>query len=245
MSDDLIVNEIYLSLQGEGSWAGWPCVFVRLTGCPSRCSYCDTAYAFREGRRMSIDAIVARAAELARPFGGASAGEVRLPLVEVTGGEPLAQKGTLALLTALCDQGYRVLLETSGALDIAPVDPRVLRVMDLKCPSSGEDVRNRLENIAVLRKTDEVKFVVATAEDYVWAREMMVRHALREVCTVLVSWATALTPEQHDPSLKPMPAGHHAITRQELAERLVRDALPVRFQLQMHKFIWAPDRRGV
>ena len=244
MTNQLLVNEIYLSLQGESSWAGWPCIFVRLTGCPLRCSYCDSAYAFKEGRRLSIEAVLGRVRELAAPFRG-GATDPRLPLVELTGGEPLAQPASRRLLAALCDEGFRVLLETSGALEIASVDPRVLRIVDVKCPGSGEVDRNLWENLADLRATDELKFVLATEEDYDWMKEILIRHRLPRICTVLVSMATPLSAAQHDPSLKPIPAGQRPLTRQTLAERVVRDALPVRYQLQMHKFIWAPDQRGV
>src|SRR5271154_194440 len=146
MSETLVVNEIYLSLQGESTWAGLPCVFVRLTACNLRCSYCDTAYAFTEGQKMTLADALARVEELARPFAHGATGQ-RLPLVELTGGEPLLQKSALPLMRALCDAGFTVLIETSGALDIAPVDARVRRIMDLKCPSSGECGRNRWENL--------------------------------------------------------------------------------------------------
>lgn len=254
MADTLVVNEIYLSLQGESSFAGLPCVFVRLTACNLRCSYCDTAYAFTEGRRMPLEAVLAEVHRLAAPFAPAKIVSLpaesetrnpRLPLVELTGGEPLLQPAALPLLRALCDAGFTVLLETSGARDIAPVDPRVHRIMDLKCPSSGEAERNRWENLAHLRPTDEVKFVIGTAEDYAWAKEVLRRHNLTALCPVLFSWATPLAPHQRDPSLKPVPAGHTPLSRRELAERLLADALPVRFQAQLHKVIWPPDQRGV
>ena len=175
MSDTLVVNEIYLSLQGESTFAGLPCVFVRLTACDLRCSYCDTAYAFGEGSRKSLAEVRAEVQRLARPFGEVQSpkSEVRserLPLVELTGGEPLLQKNSLPLMRALCDDGFTVLLETSGAHDIAPVDPRVRRIMDLKCPGSGEAARNRWENLPHLKSTDEIKFVIATQEDYQWAK---------------------------------------------------------------------------
>lgn len=253
MSDDsLVVNEIFFSVQGESSWSGLPCVFVRLTGCPLRCSYCDTAYAFREGRRMSRAAILEEVTRKARPFRqadlrvpGRDGESVRLPLVEVTGGEPLAQPGVLPLLRALCDAGYTVLLETSGALDIRPVDPRVHRIMDLKCPSSGEVDRNRWENLEVLRPTDELKFVIGTVEDYEWARDQILGRQLHRLCPILISWAHPLTPAQQDPVLKPVPVGQRRLSPRELAERVLADALPVRFQTQLHKWIWPPDQRGV
>jgi 7-carboxy-7-deazaguanine synthase len=253
MSDDtLVVNEIFYSVQGESSWTGLPCVFVRLTGCPLRCSYCDTAYAFREGRRMGLGAVMEEVAQRARPFREADlrvsapdGAAVRLPLVEVTGGEPLAQPAVLPLMRALCDAGYTVLLETSGALDIRPVDPRVRRIVDVKCPSSGEVERNRWDNLEALRPTDELKFVIGTVEDYEWARDQILTRRLDRVCPVLVSWVHPLTPAQQDPALKPVPPGQRRLTPRELVERILADALPVRFQTQLHKWIWPPDQRGV
>ena len=245
MSDSLVVNEIYLSLQGESTFAGLPCVFVRLTGCNLRCSYCDTAYAFKEGRRRPVDEVLEEVRARAKPYGPGNAGASRLPLVELTGGEPLLQPAAHGLMRRLCDDGFTVLLETSGALDMAPVDPRVRRIMDLKCPSSGEVDRNRWENVALLRPTDEVKFVVGTEEDYAWAREAVLKHGLPGICPVLISWVTPLQAHQLDPVLKPVPKGLTPLSRRALVERIVADALPVRFQLQMHKFIWPPDERGV
>lgn len=244
MSDTLAINEIYLSVQGESTFAGLPCIFVRLTACHLRCSYCDTAYAFTEGRKMTLPEVTARIEELARPFATA-AGSTRLPLVELTGGEPLLQKNALPLLKVLCDAGFAVLLETSGALDIAPVDTRVHRIMDLKCPSSGECGRNRWENLAQLKATDEVKFVIGTLQDYEWAKETMASKNLAGICPILFSWVSPLLPHQQDKSLRKVPAGQTPISRRELVEKIVADALPVRFQLQMHKFIWPPDQKGV
>jgi len=252
MSDSLVVNEIYLSLQGESTFAGLPCVFVRLTACNLRCSYCDSAYAFKEGKRRPVAEVRAEVLRLAerfaagvRPDSVASPAPVRLPLVELTGGEPLLQAGALPLMRALCDDGFTVLLETSGAEDIAAVDPRVHRIMDLKCPSSGESGRNRWENLAYLKHTDEIKFVMGTREDYDWARRQIVERDLASICPLLVSWVHPLSPEQQDPSLKPVPPGQKAMSRQELAERIIADALPVRFQAQLHKIIWPPAQRGV
>lgn len=250
MPDTLVINEIYLSIQGESTFAGLPCIFVRLTACNLRCSYCDTAYAFTEGKAMGLGEIRARIEDLAGPF------EIRnpkcdvrnpdrLPLVELTGGEPLLQANSLPLMKWLCDDGFTVLVETSGALDIAPVDPRVRRIMDLKCPSSGEVERNRWENLPHLTGTDEIKFVIGTQEDYEWAKGQMKKFNLASVCPILFSWVTPLRPHQQDKSLKRVPAGQTPISRLELVERIIADALPVRFQLQMHKFIWPPDQRGV
>src|SRR6266699_2407339 len=239
MSDTLVINEIYLSLQGESTFAGVPCVFVRLTACNLRCSYCDTAYAFIEGKKISLVEIRERIAELAKPFEirnpkSEIRNPVRLPLVELTGGEPLLQPGSIPLTKSLCDGGFTVLVETSGALDIAPVDPRVRRVMDLKCPSSGEVERNRWENLPHLKATDEIKFVIGTVEDYEWAKEQIATHQLDRICPLLMSWVHPLAPEQQDKSLKQVPPGMTPISRRELAERIITDALPVRFQAQLH-----------
>jgi 7-carboxy-7-deazaguanine synthase len=168
-----------------------------------------------------------------------------LPLVELTGGEPLLQANCLPLMKQLCDDGFTVLIETSGAHDITGIDPRVRRIMDLKCPSSGEVQRNRLENIPHLRRTDEVKFVIGTIEDYQWAKQQIAAHRLGAVCPLLFSWVAPLTPEQQDKSLKKVPPGQTPITRQELAEFILKDTLPVRFQVQLHKVIWPPEQRGV
>lgn len=248
MPDSFVVNEIYLSLQGESTLAGLPCVFVRLTACDLRCSYCDTAYAFKEGKKMALEEVLAEVERLAKPYQAApktAAPVEHLPLVELTGGEPLLQNNSLPLMTRLCNHGFTVLLETSGAHDIAPVDPRVRRIMDLKCPSSGEVLKNRRENLALLKSTDEVKFVIGTAEDYEWARAQIKTHQLDRVCPLLFSWVHPLLPEQRDKSLKAVPPGQTLISRQALAERIIADALPVRFQVQLHKVIWSPDRKGV
>ena len=209
----LRITEIFASVQGESSRVGLPTVFVRLTGCPLRCTWCDTAYAFTGGSTRTLDDILA---EVARHG---------LRHVCVTGGEPLAQKGCLALLTALCDAGYDVSLETSGALDIAEVDARVARIVDLKAPGSGEVDKNRYENIPLLRASDEVKIVLADAADYDWARAQIATHALDRRCSVLLSPVAG----ELDPA--------------ELAEWVVRDRLPVRIQLQLHKILWN-DARG-
>jgi 7-carboxy-7-deazaguanine synthase len=246
LTDTLVINEIYLSLQGESTFAGLPCVFVRLTACNLRCSYCDTAYAFNAGERKSIEHICSEVQRLAAPFDRIqSAFSGRLPLVELTGGEPLLQPGAIPLMRQLCDDGFTVLLETSGALDISNVDPRVHRVMDLKCPGSGEESRNRWENLEHLKATDEIKFVIGSHEDYEWTRRQITERRLASICPLLISWVHPLGAAQQDPSLKPVPAGQRPISRQELAERVIADALPVRFQVQMHKVIWPPEQRGV
>jgi 7-carboxy-7-deazaguanine synthase len=248
MAETLIVNEIYQSLQGESTFAGLPCIFIRLTGCDLRCSYCDTAYAFSEGEKKSLDEIRSEVLRLAAPFRtrrAASDPVGRLPLVELTGGEPLLQKYSLPLMKTLCDDGFTVLLETSGAHDIAAVDPRVRRIVDLKCPGSGEAARNRWENLSHLKSTDEIKFVVGTREDYDWVKQTIAAHQLDTICPLLVSWVHPLAPEQQDKSLKRVPAGQRPVSRQELAEKIIADALPVRFQAQLHKVIWPPAERGV
>ena len=212
----LTVNEIYHSVQGESTWAGLPCVFVRLTFCDLRCTYCDTEYAFYEGNKMTLEDIV----EKVRGFG--------CPLVEVTGGEPLLQPNCVPLLHMLCEAGFTVLLETSGAHDIAAVDPRVHRIMDLKTPSSGECGRNLYANIAHLTPRDEVKFVLGSREDYEWARDKVREHDLAaRVNAVLFS------------------AVFGKIAPADIVAWMLEDKLPARFQLQMHKFIWEPRARGV
>ena len=212
----LTVNEIYQSVQGESTWAGLPCVFVRLTFCDLRCTYCDTEYAFYEGHKMTLEDIV----EKVRGF--------QCPLVEVTGGEPLLQPNCVPLLHMLCEAGFTVLLETSGAHDISAVDPRVHRIMDLKTPSSGECARNLYANIAHLTERDEVKFVVGSREDYEWTCGQIREHGLAsKVKAVLLSPVFG----------KIAPA--------DIVAWMLEDNLPARFQLQMHKFIWEPRARGV
>lgn len=209
----LRITEIFASLQGESSRVGLPTVFVRLTGCPLRCVWCDTEYAFQGGETRSLESILNEVSSHG------------LHHVCVTGGEPLAQKSCPALLTALCDAGFSVSLETSGALDISPVDPRVARIMDLKAPGSGEAARNRWENLPLLGPDDEIKIVLADENDYEWAREVIANHNLSKCCSVLLSPVQG----QLNPS--------------DLADWIVRDRLPVRFQLQLHKILWH-DARG-
>jgi len=209
------VTEIFHSIQGESSYAGQSCVFVRLTGCPLRCTWCDTDYAFYGGRKCSIEEILTKV------------NAYRCRLVEVTGGEPLAQPESLPLMTKLCDTGYTVLLETSGAVDIAPVDPRVHVILDVKCPGSGMTDLMYWPNLSTLAAKDEVKFVLADRADYDWAREMLAQYDLAGRCAVLFSPVFG------------------SLDARQLAEWILSDRLPVRFQLQMHKYIWAPDMRGV
>ena len=242
MSDTLVINEIYLSLQGESTFAGLPCIFIRLTACDLRCSYCDTAYAFTEGKKRALGDVQTEVNRLAVPFRKKNQ---NLPLVELTGGEPLLQKNSLPLMKSFCDDRFTVLLETSGAHDISQVDPRVHRIMDLKCPSSGESERNLLGNLQHLKLTDEIKFVMGTVEDYEWAKEIIAEHNLESLCPLLFSWVHPLSPEQQHSSLKKVPIGQTPISREELVEKIIADALPVRFQVQLHKVIWPPEKRGV
>lgn len=207
-SERLRLTEIFLSLQGESNSIGWPTVFVRLTGCPLRCQYCDTAYAFHGGQWWEFDAILAEVAKHGARH------------VCVTGGEPLAQKRCIALLEKLCDAGYDVSLETSGAIDIGPVDPRVSRVLDIKTPGSAEVHRNLWSNLPLLTARDQVKFVICSREDYDWSKAVVAEHRLTEVCDVLFS-----------PSFT-------QIKPRDLADWIVADRLPVRFQLQLHKILW-------
>lgn len=204
----LRITEIFHSLQGESTTVGLPTVFVRLTGCPLRCQYCDTAYAFNGGRMMELNDVLTRIASF------------DCHQVCVTGGEPLAQPGCITLLQQLCDAGYAVSIETSGAREIAAVDKRVMIVMDLKTPDSGECEKNKLENLAYLKPTDQIKFVLCSREDYQWACQMLVEYRLNEITQILFSpsWGQ-LAPTQ-------------------LADWIIQDKLPVRFQLQLHKILW-------
>ena len=207
-ADRLKLTEIFLSLQGEARDAGWPTVFVRLTGCPLRCQYCDTAYAFHGGEWWDIDAILA---EIARHG---------VRHVCVTGGEPLSQRRCINLLSRLCDAGYDVSLETSGAIDISDVDTRVSRVLDIKTPGSMEVARNRWDNLPLLTAHDQIKFVICDRADFEWARDVVAEHRLHERCDVLFS-----------PSFT-------QVQPRELADWIVADKLPVRYQLQLHKILW-------
>lgn len=204
----LRVTEIFLSLQGESSRVGLPTVFIRLTGCPLRCGYCDTEYAFTGGETMDLPAILNRVADLNTRY------------VCVTGGEPLAQKNCAALLAALCDAGYSVSLETSGALDISAIDARVSRIVDIKTPGSGEVEKNRWENLAALSRSDEVKFVLCDEADYQWAKQVLAEHHLAEKMPILFS---------------PV---HGQLNPTQLADWILRDHLPVRLQVQLHKILW-------
>ena len=211
----LKVNEIYFSIQGESSYAGLPCVFVRLTGCNLRCVWCDTEYAFYEGEWKSLDQIVAEAAQ----FG--------CKLVELTGGEPLLQKESFALVDKLIDAGFKVLVETSGSISLKMLNPEAIKIMDVKCPGSKMAEKNRWENIDYLTPKDEVKFVLADRADYDWAVDVMRKYKLDRKATVLFSTVFG------------------ALESVRVVEWILQDKLPVRFQLQMHKFIWHPETKGV
>lgn len=207
-SERLRINEIFHSLQGEADCVGYPTVFVRLTGCPLRCQYCDTEYAFHSGEWFDLDAILLKVRDLNAKY------------VCVTGGEPLAQPNCLKLLERLCDAGFAVSLETSGALDVAAVDPRVSRVIDVKTPASNEAARNRIENFAQLSQRDQVKFVICSRADYDWSKAFLLEHALTQRCRVLFS-----------PS-------YNQLAPTLLADWILADRLPVRFQMQLHKVLW-------
>ncbi len=217
----LRITEIFHSIQGESTWAGLPCTFVRLTGCPLRCSWCDTAYAFHGGERMTLSGILEKVREMGTD------------LVEVTGGEPLAHPHAFPLVAMLIDAGHTVLVETSGAFDVAPLDPRAHKIMDLKCPGSGEAHRNMWSNLQHLGSKDEVKFVVKDRTDYEWMRSTVrergldARVAARSLRALLVS-----------------PVWGH-VDLEALAGWILEDDLPVRFQVQLHKLIWGPERTGV
>ena len=204
-----MINEIFFSLQGESSFSGLPTIFIRLTGCPLRCQYCDTEYAFHEGNKITIRNILLEIAKYRTRF------------VTVTGGEPLAQRGCTDLLTQLCDDGYIVSLETSGAMAIAMVDERVCKILDIKTPGSGEVKKNRFDNLRYLATSDQVKFVICDETDYEWTKTMINDHQLRErCCNILIS-----------PS-------HDQLQATTLADWVLRDQLPVRFQIQLHKYLW-------
>lgn len=217
----LRVTEIFHSIQGESTWAGMPCTFVRLTGCPLRCVWCDTAYAFSGGERMSFDAILA------------AVGAHGCDLVELTGGEPLAQAGACALVDRLLDEGFTVLVETSGAVDVGPLDPRAHRIMDLKCPGSGEVARNLWSNLDHLTARDEVKFVVRDRADYEWARDVIVDRGLADRIRDGSLNALLMSPVWGETNLE------------EMAGWILEDGLPVRFQTQLHKHIWGAEAKGV
>ena len=210
------INEIYYSIQGEGTQAGLPCIFVRFTYCNLRCTYCDTGYAFYEGIEMSTDQIIEKIKEY------------NCNLVEITGGEPLVQKeDCLNLMKKLCDLNYQVMIETSGSISIAEIDPRVKIIMDLKCPSSGMEKKNLYENLIYLKPDDELKFVIGNREDYQWSKRIIKENNLEEKCILLFSPVFGM--------IEPV----------EIVNWILEDNLKVRFQLQLHKYIWDPQTKGV
>jgi 7-carboxy-7-deazaguanine synthase len=217
----LRVTEIFHSVQGESTWAGLPCTFIRLTGCPLRCTWCDTEYSFHGGEKMSLDAIVERVQEIGTP------------VVEITGGEPLIHRNAFVLADRLLAGGFTVLVETSGAVDVSPLDPRVHRIMDLKCPDSGEESKNLWSNLDHLTDRDEVKFVIASRRDYEWARDVIRSRGLDERVAQGTLRALLFSPvwESMDFRL--------------LAEWVLEDRLPVRYQIQLHKIIWGANVHGV
>ena len=211
----LKVNEIYHSIQGESSKAGLPCVFVRLTYCNLRCTYCDTEYAFYSGEEKSVSEIIKEVKKY------------KCNLVEITGGEPLVQAESMELMKSLCDEGYEVMLETGGSLSIEKIDKRVLIIMDLKCPSSKMEKKNLYENLKYLKPDDEVKFVIGNREDYNWSKEIIFKYSISGTCKILFSVVFG--------KLEPV----------ELVNWIIEDKLDVRYQLQMHKYIWHPEKKGV
>ncbi len=223
----LRINEIFFSIQGESTWVGSPCLFIRLAGCPLRCTYCDTSYAFREGSTRTIDSLVDEA--LAHSC----------KVIEITGGEPLAQRGVHALITRLLDAGRTVLIETSGAIDTEAVDPRAHIILDVKTPDSGESHRTQWANLDRLRPHDEVKFVIGSRGDYEFAREITATHDLVKRCR-----AVHFSPVHEQPAALEI-LGARGLHPRELAEWILRDRLDVRLQIQMHKVIWDPATRGV
>lgn len=228
----LYINELFYSLQGESTYAGRPCVFIRLRGCHLRCSYCDTEYAFHEGDKRTVGQVIDQCGEL-------TGGIASCDLYEVTGGEPLLQRGVHPLMTRLCDLGKTVLIETSGACDIGTCDKRVIRIMDLKTPGSGEVERNDWGNIDKLNERDEVKFVLTSREDYDWMVQVLKQYDLASrVNAVLVSAVNEVTPGLEI-------AGVPGLAVRDLAGWILADKLPVRFQTQLHKLVWDPMARGV
>lgn len=216
--NSLIVNEIFYSIQGESTHTGRPCVFVRLTYCNLRCVYCDTEYAFEEGTELTIDEIIDQIKKY------------NCRLVEITGGEPLLQKNVYKLMNMLCDEGYEVLLETGGSIDVSDIDPRVKIILDVKCPSSGMSNKNFWSNLNKLKYTDEVKFVIVDRNDFEWAKERITEYNLLQKCTVLMS---------------PVVLDENSLRPSDLAGWILESRLPIRMQIQLHKIIWGKKTRGV
>jgi 7-carboxy-7-deazaguanine synthase len=231
----MVITEIFKSIQGEGTRSGLPCIFVRLTGCNLRCTWCDTAYAFHGGRKMSVEEVISRVDELAGRGAGVAASQAAVPLVELTGGEPLLQEEVYPLAEELLALGYTVMIETSGERYIGGLPGEVIKIVDVKCPDSGEPDTFEVRNLEALSENDEVKFVLCTRRDYEFAREFTARHGLaRRVKQVLFSPVFA-DPEGKWPGLEP----------RTLVEWILADGLPVRVGLQLHKFIWDPATKGV
>ncbi len=221
MAEFLRVTEIFHSIQGESTWAGYPCTFIRLTGCPLRCTWCDTEYAFHGGEKMTLDEIIAKC------------DEIGTRVVEITGGEPLIHRNAFVLARMLLDRGYTVLVETSGAIDVSPLDPRVHKIMDLKCPGSGEESRNLWSNLDHLTSCDEVKFVIKDRTDYEWARAVVFERGLAE---------KKARGELREILFSPV---WEAVDFSQLAQWILEDKLPVRYQIQLHKVIWGANVPGV
>lgn len=218
----MVVTEIFRSIQGESTYAGRPCIFVRLTGCNLRCVWCDTAYAFYGGTRLGVEEVLAKVREFSGTDGR------RIPLVELTGGEPLLQPDVYELVEKLLAENYTVLIETSGERTLGRLPPAVVRIVDVKCPGSGEAGTFNLENLKALDRKDEIKFVIADERDYDWARDFLARHRLTDIVDTVI--------------FSPV---FGALAPRSLAEWILRDRLPVRLGLQLHKFIWDPETRGV
>jgi 7-carboxy-7-deazaguanine synthase len=231
----MVITEIFKSIQGEGTRAGLPCIFVRLTGCNLRCTWCDTAYAFHGGKKMTVDEVLARVHELARCGGGGRSAEAAVPLVELTGGEPLLQEEIYPLAEKLLAAGYTVMIETSGERFIGPLPKEVIKIVDVKCPDSGEPNTFDMNNLAELTKNDEVKFALATRRDYEFARDFTLQHRLAGRVREVLFSPVFEDPEGKWPGLEP----------RLLAEWILADGLPVRLGLQLHKFIWDPAMKGV
>jgi 7-carboxy-7-deazaguanine synthase len=221
MTDFLRVTEVFHSIQGESTWAGYPCTFIRLTGCPLRCVWCDTEYSFYGGAKMSLDDLVAKC------------DEIGTNLVEITGGEPLIHRNAFVLARMLLDHGYTVLVETSGAIDVSPLDPRVHKIMDLKCPGSGEESRNLWSNLDHLTNRDEIKFVIKDRADYEWARDVVLNRGLADKKRSGTLREILFSPVWD------------SVDFQELAQWVLEDHLPVRYQIQLHKVIWGANVPGV
>ncbi|HEY0303354.1 MAG TPA: radical SAM protein [Longimicrobiales bacterium] len=221
MTDFLRVTEIFHSIQGESTWAGYPCTFIRLTGCPLRCTWCDTEYSFYGGDKMTLAALVAQC------------DEIGTKLIEITGGEPLIHRNAFVLTTMLLDRGYTVLIETSGAVDVAPLDPRAHKIMDLKCPGSGEEARNLWSNLDHLTERDEIKFVIKDRTDYEWARDVVLNRGPADLKRAGKLREILFSPVWD------------AVDFQELAQWVLDDRLPVRYQIQLHKVIWGANVHGV